>query len=61
MMFSELTSEEIPDWREEAERLNRAIHQLMGVETCETACTHRLTPQWTVLGVANVAARNGGR
>ena len=47
------------EWRQDAAELNDELHRLAGVETCETACTPRLTDRWTLLGVANVAARNG--
>jgi hypothetical protein len=47
------------NWRDEAERINEALHRLIGVEPCATACTHHLTGTWTMAGVANVAARNG--
>ena len=48
-----------PDWREEAAELNEALHHALGATPCRTACTHFLTDRWSLLGIANVAARNG--
>lgn len=47
------------NWRDEARQLNCYLHALIGQKPCETACTHFATAHWSLLGIANVAARNG--
>lgn len=38
-----------------ADAINRQLHA--PDEPCETACTHVVIGQWTMLGIANVAGR----
>lgn len=47
------------DWHDEAQKINEALHRLIGADPCATACTHHLkgTGTWSLSGVANVAAR----
>jgi hypothetical protein len=37
--------------------INDALHRLMGVDPCRSACTHFLAGRWSLLGVANVVGR----
>ena len=48
-------------WGEEADGINRGLHDLIGEDPCETACTHFVYAAWTLAGLANVAARNADR
>lgn len=42
-------------WRRD--ELNEALHRMAKAEPCETACTHKIAAGWTLLGLANLAAR----
>lgn len=41
--------------------LNEALHRAIGAEPCENACTHYVTGEWSLLGVANVTERAAAR
>lgn len=41
-----------------ANEVNVALHRLLNVEPCETACTHAIVGTWTALGMANVVGRS---
>lgn len=46
---------------DDAARINEALHELTGEEPCVSSCLHHLTGDWTLLGLANVAARAARR
>lgn len=57
--FSAMSGEQTADTV--AKAANEILHELRGVEPCETACVHVFQGNWTILGLANVIARRAAR